>query len=405
MNHSEDTYKHPQVIATGGHNIIGGLSRVYHCNYYNAYLQMTVLLTQGMGTHHQPERLLTNSITALVQLLKQRGYTKLDLLHEFSYCGFGFLQQLDDNTWETPHSHYSENLCSHGKAQKTCYFTSGYLQGLLGKRVEETECKMLGASTDQFAVFDDAPNVENFLTYEFELQTTIPKRFAFDGCQEFNTRVDEEKIIANLKTIPLYGKYAQGEKGLIKAFGAILTNHFIDYYNRISYETYFALHNAGIPEEDTKEMFIQAGHICAFNTFGRIMSSPEWYSLVVPMCESKEDWLHGIIAAINILGWGVYRIEKIMPEKEFIVRVYNSYEGIGFRRIYPPTDDKNMSFLAMGATLGLVHLLWKVDIRDKLALTQEFYVEQFNHPENSYTVEQTHAIAAGDEYDRFIVSN
>jgi hypothetical protein len=119
-------------------------------------------------------------------------------------------------------------------------------------------------------------------------------------------------------------------------------------------------------------MFIQAGHICAFNTFGRIMSSPEWYSLVVPMCESKEDWLHGMIAAINILGWGVYRIEKIVPEKEFIVRVYNSYEGVGFRRIYPPTDDKNMSFLAMGATLGLVHLLWKVDIRDKLALTQEF---------------------------------
>jgi hypothetical protein len=32
-------------------------------------------------------------------------------------------------------------------------------------------------------------------------------------------------------------------------------------------------------------------------------------------------------------------------------------------------------------------------------------VEQFNHPENSYTVEQTHAIAAGDEYDRFVVSN
>ncbi|MCK5876891.1 MAG: hypothetical protein KAG43_04590, partial [Candidatus Marithrix sp.] len=61
-------------------------------------------------------------------------------------------------------------------------------------------------------------------------------------------------------------------------------------------------------------------------------------------------------------------------------------------------------FLAMGATLGLVHLLWKIDIRDKPQLTQEFYVEQFNHPDNSYIIEQTHAIATSDEYDRFVVS-
>jgi len=42
MNASENT--HRKIINTGGHNIIGGLSRVFHCNYYNAYLQMTVLL-------------------------------------------------------------------------------------------------------------------------------------------------------------------------------------------------------------------------------------------------------------------------------------------------------------------------------------------------------------------------
>jgi hypothetical protein len=150
-------------------------------------------------------------------------------------------------------------------------------------------------------------------------------------------------------------------------------------------------------------MFIQAGHICAFNTFGRIMSSPEWYQVVAPMLDSREDWLHGMIAAINVLGWGIYRVEKIEPQQEFIVRVYNSYEGIGYRRMYPMTTDRNISFLAMGAILGLAHLLWKVDIRQRPELTQDFYVKQFNHPENSYTVEQTHAIAAGDDYDRLIV--
>jgi hypothetical protein len=403
MSVAEPQYMPMQPCTMGGHNLIGGLSRVYHCNFYNSYLQMTVLLTQGMG-EHQPERLLTDSITVLVQLLKQRGYTVADLLEEFTYCGFGLLQALDDKTWTTPRSHYSEAICIHGKPSKSCYFTAGYLQGLNGKIVVETECKMLGDAVDKFSIHDQAIHLENYLRHDFDLQLNIPKRFTFTGCQTFNTAVDEDQIIAQVQTLPLYGNKAPEGNGLIEAFGAVLTNHFADYYNRISYETYFALRQIGIPEEDCKEMFIQAGHICAFNTFGRIMSSPEWDKTIAPMCSSREDWLHAMIAIINVLGWGIYRIEKIVVEKEFIVRVYNSYEGIGYRRMYPPTEDRNISFLAMGATLGLVHLLWKVDIRDKPTLTQEFYVQQFNNPNNSYSVEQTHAIAAGDDYDRLVVS-
>jgi hypothetical protein len=400
MTVSENTHKPLEMIATHGHNLIGGLNRVIHCNHYNAYLQMAVLMTQGIDNHH-PESLLTDSVAALVNLLKQRGYSERDLLQEFSYCGFGVLEQRDTDTWETPRSHYGESICTHGKPQKSCYFTSGYLQGLLGKTVGETDCQMEKARTDKFAVLDEPSVVENYLTHEFELQTCIPERFAFEGCQSFDTGIDEEKIIAYFKRLPLYGQAT--ETGLIEQFGAVLTNHFADYCNRVSYETYFALRNAGIPEEESKETFIQAGHICAFNTFGRIMSSPQWYEIVEPLCVTREDWLHGMIAVINILGWGVYRVEKIDVEKEFIVRVYNSYEGVGYRRMYPKTDDRNISFMAMGAILGLVHLLWKIDIREKPILTQAFYVKQFNHPENSYTVEQTHAIVAGDEYDRFIV--
>ena len=382
-----------------GHNIIGGLSRVIHCNFYNAYLQMTVLLTHETDKH-DPEHLLSDSVTPLIQLLKQGGYTQKDLLSEFSYCGFGQLQQLDEKTWETPRSHYGEALCLHGKPQKSCYFTSGYIQGLLDKRVNETTCKLEGASTDQFTVLDESLSVENYLIHEFEVQTDIPQSSDFEG---FNNKIDENKIITTVKTLPLYGKE---DSGLIEAFTAVLTNQFADYYNRISYESYFALREMGIPDEDSQDMFIQAGHVCAFNTFGRIMTSAEWYELVVPMCDTKEDWFHGMIAVINTLGWGVYRVEKLDPEHETIIRVYNSYEGVGFRRMYPKmdADDKNISFLAMGALQGLLHLLWKIDIRNKPALTQEFYVEQYNSSNNSYFVKQTDAIAAGDQYDRFLVS-
>ena len=126
--------------------------------------------------------------------------------------------------------------------------------------------------------------------------------------------------------------------------------------------------------------------------------------LIEPMCEKREDWFHGITAVINALGWGTYRIENIVPDEELIIRIYNSYEGVGYRRLYPQTDDKNVSYLAMGAVLGMAHLLWKIDIRDRPTLDHDFYVNEFNNHENSYNVEQTHAIAAGDEYDRIVVS-
>jgi len=396
MSTSESSGYYPQIMTAGGHTIIGGLSRVFHCNFYNSYLQMAVLLTQASGDHN-PKQLLTNSVTPLVNNLINCGYTEQDLLEEFAFCGFGYLEQRDEKTWETPISHYGQRLCLHGRPQKSCYFTSGYLQGMFNKVVTETACQIETKEHDEFSVSDQALQIKNYLCNEFELTSNIPERLDFD------TRVDEEIITATVATLPLKGNYVANETALIRAFGVVLTNHFADYYNKISYETYFALMDAGIPKQDAEEIFTQAGHICAFNTFGGIMKSPEWYGLVAPQCDSKEDWFHGMIAVVNALGWGVYRVEKIDPNGETIVRVYNSYEGVGYRRMYSQTDEKNMSFLVMGGMLGLVHLLWKVDIREKPELTEDFYVNQFNNLGNSYQVKQTHAIAAGDDYDRVVV--
>lgn len=388
----------PDIICQGGQTLIGNLSRVFHCNHYNAHLQMVVRMTRGIP-QHDPDRLLVDAATPLIQRLQQFGYTKQQLLQEFAFCGFGVLQQHDSHIWYTPHSHYGETIYSHAKPDKSCFFNTGYIQALSNKQMEEVECQRLGALQDKYQSTGLALQVEDYLHSNMPLSTNIPPRFSIG--QEFDTNIDEEKIITAVSGLPLYGRI--DDTGLIHAFGVSLTNHFADYYNRISYETYFAMRRIGLPEEDSKEMFIQSGHICAFNTFGGIMSSPEWDAVIAPMCRNREDWLHGMVAVLNALGWGLFRIEKIEVEKQFIIRAYNSYEGIGFRRMYPQTEEKNISFLAMGATLGLVHLLWKVDIRQKPVLNQEFYVKQFNNPENRYRVTQTHAIAAGDEYDRFVV--
>ena len=92
----------------------------------------------------------------------------------------------------------------------------------------------------------------------------------------------------------------------------------------------------------------------------------------------------------------------MVPGKELIIRIYNSYEGIGYRRLYKPSQEKQLSFLALGAVQGLAHLFWKIDIRERPNLTQDYYFNVFNSEEGQWSVLQTHAIAAGDGYDRII---
>ena len=388
-------------MTTNGQNFIGGLNRVFHCNYYNAFLQMTILLSDGM-TECAPKQLLKTAVTPLVNYLKQQGYAELDLIREFSTCGFGKLHQLDPTTWETPNSHYSEASCFQEKPRHNCFFTAGYLQGITQRRVEEVACQMLGSPVDIFRVFEPQ-NSDNYLLYEPPF-TPIPGRFAFANAQNFTTAIVEDKIIAAVKKMSFSGKADPDDNGLIDIFGVLLTNHFADYLNRVSYETYFCMRRAGVPEAEAKALFIQAGVYCAFFTYGGIMASEEWYNTVVPMCQTPEDWLHGMIAIVNTLGWGIWRLEKLEPPKQLIIRVYNSYEGIGYRRMYPPTTDRNISFLAMGGCIGLAQLLWKIDIREKPPLTWDFYLAHFNNDDNNYRVTQTHAIAANDEYDRFVVT-
>jgi len=51
---------------------------------------------------------------------------------------------------------------------------------------------------------------------------------------------------------------------------------------------------------------------------------------------------------------------------------------------------------------GLAHLFWKIDIRERPGLNQDFYFDVFNSQQGYWNVEQTQSIAAGDEFDRIV---
>ncbi len=391
-----------KIIRQYGHSFIGGINRVFHCNHYNAYLQMAVLLSEGLPGCN-PRKLLAEAVVPLVKKLIAQGYTTKDLTDEFSFCGFGKLRSTDDDNWVTPTSHYGQAALTHSRREPSCFFTAGFISGINDRVMEETLCKQKGSPVDWFKSRGEMYPVEDYCRYEAQY-TDVPPRFGFTGCGKFETAVNEKEIVEAVSGLPLFGKSGVDDTGLIDAFGVVLTNHFADYYNFVSYETYRGMINGGMPKDHIKDVFVQGGHICAFNTFGGIMSSPEWYQLVAPKCRDDADWIHGMVAVINALGWGVWRVEKIDPGKELVMRIYNSYEGVGYRRIYNQSDEVQLSFLNMGAVQGLAHLLWKIDIREKPTLDHNFYSDVFNNPEGSFDVTQTHAIAAGHEYDRIVAT-
>jgi len=391
----------PKVSNRHGQTVIGGLNRVFHCNFYNAYLQTAVLLSDGIG-ELQPRRLLADAVVPLVRRLKQQGYTVEDLIEEFAFCGFGKLQKLSEEKWMTPSSHYGEAALMQWRRENSCFFPAGYIAGTTEMETEETTCKQMNAGVDWFRVHPEALHeIPDYLVHEQELMPP-PPRFGFPDAQEFSTAVDEDAIIRAVSQLPLYGSISGDGTGLIHAFGVVLTNHFADYYNRITYETYFGMRQAGVPKEQAQEVFVQGGHVCAFRTFGGIMKSPEWDQAIKPMCRDREDWIHAMVAVVNALGWGTWRVERIEPGRELVIRMYNSYEGVGYRRMYPVAEEIDLSFLGMGGVQGLAHLLYKIDIREKPELTTPYYTEVFNSSENRFQVTQTHAIAAGHDYDRIV---
>lgn len=391
----------PKISNEKGLTFIGGLNRVFHCNYYNAYLQTAVMLSEGAGDC-QPRRLLSDAVVPLVRHLRETGYSDQELTEEFSFCGFGKLRRSAVKTeWLTPTSHYGQAAVLQGRGECSCYFNSGYIAGMTGRKTDETVCKQTHAPVDWYKTDGELHPIKNYLQRPPELRP-VPSRFGFPEAKGLTTAVDEDQIIKAVSGLPLYGKTGLEDNGLIDAFGVVLTNHFADYYNYISYESYYGMLKAGMPLEQTRDVFVQGGHICAFNTFGGIMSSPEWDAVVKPMCNNDEDWIHGMVAIINALGWGTWRVEKILPGRGLVMRVYNSYEGVGYRRMYPRASETELSFLVMGAVQGLAHLFWKIDIKQRPMLSQKFYAEVFNDPENSFSVKQTHAIAAGHDFDRII---
>ncbi len=196
------------------------------------------------------------------------------------------------------------------------------------------------------------------------------------------------------------------ENGLLPMFDVYLTRLFADYYNKVcnAFMDEFRK-ESNDPEVLTaaRNLLIEAAHLCGFNTFGGIVQSQEWESIVMPMIESREDWIYGMVAIINsIFGWGEWKITELIPNEKLVLRVENGFECDYYLRTRGVTAKDGQCYLTAGTTAALMNLVYYGEIENMPNLDEEFYQKLF-HFENGFYTMETKCRCKGDEYCEFLV--
>ncbi len=403
--------------ASGDHglHLVGGEPLIFHCHHYNAALQQSI---EDLGHSLPVHDILRDGAVAPVhaQLTSAfAGHSAAERLafgaDLFRRLGFGTLSAggLDAGGGQASlhDSHYAlgfEARSRHGAARRdpACHFAAGFVEALAAAtfdarpgsyRAVETGCAALGAEHCTFDVEKLAeprplsPSMGMGL-----VPSPMPPR------PRFESNVDESFILAALSKLPLEGN----EEGLIPAFGVYLTRHYANYYNYISYELERRV-TAEMPRllDAARDLLTEAGHVCAFNTFGGIMESPEWDAVVGPMLRDRRDWVAGIVSCINALGWGRWSVVELVEHERLVLRVDASYESSYYLQRFGADDQPHCHF-CRGAAAGIMNLLYAGDITQKPTLDATYYDQLFSGPE-SFRGTEARCRSRGDDCCELVV--
>ncbi len=386
--------------------VVGGEPMILHCHHYNCFLQRSIQDAEYIDSAPilvgAAAEVVFAQLANLLSRTPEIAARKAIVEALYRACGLGLidLSALTDRGGEvrTRSTHYSIGwIEKFGRSRApVAFFSTGFLAGALaaiyglppsGVQARQTACRSTGADEDVFVLGRGPANFTIFAPR----QSPVLNPVGDDA--EPATAVDRQAITRAVAGMPL----PVNAEGLIAIFGLYLTRLYADYYNRISFAFEREMTEAagGQGVEVAAGLFIEAGHICAFNTLGGIMTSPEWDALVLPMLKTREDWFHGIFAWWNACGYGVAKVIDVSPTGA-TVRIYNDYELIGYRRMYG-TADHGISYLVTGGTAGVMNLIYLGDIHTKPDLTPEFYDRLFKRG-RAFRARMTACQAMGDPY-------
>jgi hypothetical protein len=393
--------------------IASGQPAIFHCHHYNCFLQATILDTSAY---------LPGIKDMLVDVAQEIAYSQFSSYYSendmseaekkaaaadyFRFAGFGVINlddiSADGGVVRTSSDHYGVGwLSKFGKNNEpVSFFTRGYLAGVceaifglaLGSMdCDQTTCIAMGDDKSTFGVAASArlkdlkPSVGegNFTTGELH-QPESPVNYG--------------AIRDALTGMPIEGA---ADSGIIDAFGVLLTRHYANYYCEIS-NRFLRLFVANVGEESRDvaiELLTEAGHVCAFNTFGGVMQSNEWNAMIKPMFENNDDWVHGIVAVVNAFGWGFWKIEEFVPNEKLVLSVNSGYETNSYTG---EKSDVPMSFLVTGGTAGIMNLNYTLDLPNTAPVTlDEARYKSIHDHAGFFSAAQNKCRSMGESQDQF----
>lgn len=394
--------------------IVGGEPMIFHCHHYNVFLQRTLLDAQFIDT--RPLMVEAAATVARAQLstlfhdgavagVAARAAMAAEL---YRFAGFGTIDlsatTATGGEVRTDSSHYATGWLSRfGRSDcPVCFFAQGFVAGAIEAihelpegaiEVRHPTCMACGGDACVFVA--SAAGARHTRIASPGIGTLTDHRVRPVDCPN----VDYEGILAAVSGLPLVGN-ARGE---IPAFGVMLTRHYANYYNLVSFELLRRV-VADYGDEGRAAVtgpLVEAGRVCAFNTFGGIMTSTEWNALIRPRLRTREDWVHGIVAVANALGWGRWQVVEVSEDEGRFV-IHDDYESVGYLAAYGRADGP-VSFLAEGGVSGVMSLVYDADIASAPTLDPAFYSSIFRR-DRAYRARTVASRALGDEVTEFVVT-
>jgi hypothetical protein len=390
---------------------------IFHCHHYNTYLQ-AVIEDTGSYLDVYPILIRASQEIAFTQFsafFKESNLTvdkrKSIVADFFRFCGFGLLDlayiTAEGGTATAPSDHYGTGWRSKFGVRDQAksgvsFFTAGYIAGSMeavyglpngSLEVNQTTCIAKG---DDRSTFDLRKATQSGF---FQLS---PAEGAFQVARLLNSPLSDVDSIAIREALTGMKLEGADKDGLIDTFGVLLTRMYANYYCLISYRFLRLFEEKmGVHGTDTaRELLTEAGHVCAFNTFGGIMQSAEWNGLIRPMLKTQEDWVYGIVAVVNAFGWGFWEIDDLDAEQKLVIKITGGYEANSFSKTFGKSAYP-ISFLATGGTAGIMNLIYNTDItRQPISLDDAEY-QRIHNSDKTFVAKQLKCRAMGDEYDLF----
>lgn len=370
--------------------VMAGEPMIFHCHHYNCFLQKSIESSKDyidvysilVDSAQEVSFSQFKNFFATNDMSVDERLKAIEELH--SFCGYGDLN-LDvsesGGKASSPHNHYVDGWISKFGQRKAdekgvAFFTAGFIAGALdaafGKAlgtygVDQQTCKSKGEASNDFEVtvvnkqgLDESPSEGKFQTFEMN--------------NHADSKVDYLAIRSALTGMDIVGN----ENGLISAFGVMLTRMFANYYTLISFKFLHEMSDkmGEMGQEIAEGLLVEAGHVCAFNTFGGIMESAEWNGMIKPMLENREDWVHGIVGCLNALGWGQLSVEELIPGEKLKLKVSSGYENNSYTKKWG-TSERAVALFKTGATAGIMNLIYHGDITTNPELNEEYYNRTF----------------------------